>query len=896
MKKALLACAISMALLNVVGCSDQNTETQNQDSLAQAQNASAQFVVNFPEAEVQASLISDDAQSIKLRMVSMSALVAAIESCKEEGWWPNYCLQDTEEIIDQPQASSNHYHGLLPETEELQSLINKYASISSEELESKNTLYFSRQMAQMLKPLLDTGAIAELDFGSALIERDLTRQANSATISNLLTGLYVIVAEQQDDLDKRISYEMMSAYLGEGENPITLNMMSGSWQVVNSANQASPITFNLLSSTLAADWDWDPLAEGNQHVIEAASEGDTTSAALAAIHYWNHGETATSEEAWLTNESRFDPVNFIFDMRLDDNSIDSVRAYDDYDQFYQYPQAQMQSENNIASQMNGFFHQMYDARLTDNKTLQGGMYNFDVELFSDAVFDSRAYQEAGAIILDDGIPTLITNNDGNGNRLYEMNDHDEDFDQYDGTRSYRDANGQMQTLYFVTKYNAESSWKSPNTDADLSVITNMTVTGGNQIDGYLIEYISQGTGHDINATSTTLLSENRPQSHALMALAMSQVQQSNGLTASASAHPMGNQCASIEEAFIYYDATYAWVDEQWQAGMINPTYQVNQTESAWEVTGSDLNGNGLVEIFETGVIENWGIPVEYCQNCGDIGLYNRIESREEGGVSVSYPMAYAYISDTELAEWTPVLDETQTPIPYQYEKDGVKIGISYQQYHASDLDDDGTVEYFENVGGKTDIEYMDMHVCYQPIRLRGGAQEKVLDDFLYETDDSDATVTVSVTITTTAYTQGDLITANGGAASMQCDMNETKQVGDTETFSEIWSRTDETITAYEQDDLEDQWTMPINLSTSTIDLNDTYVEEDPTGQFGDIFTSAEVSSGSLVWNAETEAFEGTIREISTLSWTINDSTSVCDETMDVSVEIISGSSSAFLGN
>jgi hypothetical protein len=418
----------------------------------------------------------------------------------------------------------------------------------------------------------------------------------------------------------------------------------------------------------------------------------------------------------------------------------------------------------------------------------------------------------------------------------------------------------------------------------------MTVTGGNQINGYLVEYISKGTGLDFLGTSSTVLDQNQPKSNALIALAMGQLQRSKDLTASSAAHPLGSQCAAIDETFMNYNATYAWIEDKWQAGSINYSYMARQVESGWEITGRDMNGNGLVEPFEVGVVENWGRDEEYCQNCDDIPLYSRVNTREEGGQIFYGPDAYAYLSDAELAQdWTQVL-EGETPIPNQYEKDGVKITLSYQKFHVTDLDDDGIVEYYENVGGKTDIELYDIHVCYQPIILSGGAQEKELDDFLYEPQDP--SIEVEVTVTTTAYTQGELRTS--GDATMQCDMDENRQVNDVEVFTEVWTRSDDIISVYDYDD-DDQWTMPINLSTATIDLNDTYVEEDPTGVFGDIYTSTEVSTGSLTWNTSTSAFEGSINEVNTLGWNINEETSVCDETMSVSVTVTSGSIEKFLG-
>jgi hypothetical protein len=158
----------------------------------------------------------------------------------------------------------------------------------------------------------------------------------------------------------------------------------------------------------------------------------------------------------------------------------------------------------------------------------------------------------------------------------------------------------------------------------------------------------------------------------------------------------------------------------------------------------------------------------------------------------------------------------------------------------------------------------------------------------------DVTVTASVTVTTTAYSQGALHEVDG--ATMQCDMGENKKIGDTETIEEVWTRSGEAITVYESGYPEEQWTMPINLSTLTIDFSDSFTDIDPTGEQDDIYTSTTVSTGSAVWNEETQAFVGTYREITTLSWTLNNSTSVCDQTDSVSARIIAGSAEEFIGS
>lgn len=168
-------------------------------------------------------------------------------------------------------------------------------------------------------------------------------------------------------------------------------------------------------------------------------------------------------------------------------------------------------------------------------------------------------------------------------------------------------------------------------------------------------------------------------------------------------------------------------------------------------------------------------------------------------------------------------------------------------------------------------------------------------DALAYVDSQNGTTTVKVAVTTeiTAYTQGDL--HENGGATMQCDAGANKQVGDQETFVEVWVRNGEQILAYEDGDPSDEWTMPIDLVNLTIDLTDSGTDEDPTGQVGDIFSDSWSSTGSLAWDETNQEFSGSYSEENTLSWDLDSNTSVCQESSDVVVQIISGPAEAFLG-
>jgi hypothetical protein len=732
MKKALLASAVSLALLGMTGCSDQNSTAATAAPVTQSQSASAQFVVNFPEAEASAALIPVEAVSIELSLLPASVLVSALEQCLQTGSWPSYCVGEQLYQLE----------FLYQASYQLGDLVQRYNALTPD---ANQALQFSHELQEILKPLIEHNVFDALDLEGKVIERSLTRQNNTANITSLFTGLYLIMADQRDAESQRIAYETMAAFLGEGNNAIALNMMSGSWTVVNALGQPAARSFNLLGSELAASWDWDKEAEGNQNVIQSMSEGDANSAALAGIHYLNHGYPGTYGQAMPvaegepTERGEYAPVNFLFDLLINGNQPELVRQYNDMHHYQDYGAASAQSDYSYnASAMDALFHQIYDARLEGDKTLQGGLFNLELEM------ETANYEmEAGAFILDAVLPQVKVNNDGSGNREY--------YPQGDGTWQYQsywnytNSQGEFSTLYYVTSENAEFIWKSPTTDANLAGLTPMKVVGGNRVNGYLVEFMSRLLGSDTSPATTDAISANTPtQTQAMMVLAMGKLAQEKGLSASA-AHQLGAQCAYIDELIVDNQITYGWVNEQWRAGSVNWTYNAQNIDGQWVVGGVDMNGNGTVEVFEEGVVENWGQSASNCGVCeGD--SYYRIVQRNEDGVLDSSYAAYAYITDADLADgWVQALDGFENPMFGVYDREGVRIYLNVEwiyvndnweqqlaRYYVNDLDGDGTVEFFENVGGKAFLDRHELHVCYQPIRLDGAALQKTKDDFLYE--------------------------------------------------------------------------------------------------------------------------------------------------------------------
>ncbi|WP_156498737.1 hypothetical protein, partial [Oleiphilus sp. HI0079] len=118
--------------------------------------------------------------------------------------------------------------------------------------------------------------------------------------------------------------------------------------------------------------------------------------------------------------------------------------------------------------------------------------------------------------------------------------------------------------------------------------------------------------------------------------------------------------------------------------------------------------------------------------------------------------------------------------------------------------------------------------------------------------------------TLTNYSQGEFFSLNGGSSTMQCDAGRDRQVGDIETATVELVRQGNTVTATvldsnnnaEEEDLGESWTYSFNLATTTLSNSETYTDEDPTGQEGDIFSDYWELEESYQWNPDTGVFEG----------------------------------------
>ncbi|KZZ17134.1 hypothetical protein A3751_12655, partial [Oleiphilus sp. HI0080] len=159
--------------------------------------------------------------------------------------------------------------------------------------------------------------------------------------------------------------------------------------------------------------------------------------------------------------------------------------------------------------------------------------------------------------------------------------------------------------------------------------------------------------------------------------------------------------------------------------------------------------------------------------------------------------------------------------------------------------------------------------------------------------------------TLTNYSQGEFFSLNGGSSTMQCDAGRDRQVGDIETATVELVRQGNTVTATvldsnnnaEEEDLGESWTYSFNLATTTLSNSETYTDEDPTGQEGDIFSDYWELEESYQWNPDTGVFEGIYIDNNDLSWSLDNSVSSCRRTFSIVMTPTSSQSkvNAFLG-
>lgn len=732
MKKLWVAAAVSMAMAGLTACQQDNNSRAGSQVEQPAQAASMRFAVNFPVNEVSAALISNQAASIDLQVLSLSSLLTALEICLEICELP---------AVEQGEGGGR-FNGVWDVYYALAETRQYYASLAGVQLNEGQLRKFSSTVAMAVQYLIDNGIWPYLELQPVPRQLTLTPDNSDVLVDGLFSGANLIIATQRGSDSEQLSYEVMTSWLAPGLNQLPMSLMSGSWLSVNALNQPAPIQLSLLGSDFAAAWDWDVEVEGQQNVLEAMTSGEHDAVALKAIHYLNHGRPAVD----AGQQPYYQPVNFLFDMKAASQGEQQdvrVRQYNElFDYYGEGPSS--------GSLIEGMFYQGFDARLAGGLSVQGGMFKLELAA-TDANYQGM---EAGAFILDDMMPAVHEVKDGI--RRYEPEQQDNmqlgEGGEYQYSEPYIDSAGVAQTLYYIDRYNAQTVWQGPADQLDLSTLKPMKVSNGNRIDGVLVEYIARRAGFTVGPVLAEPLPTAEPgltggqlQGRAVMALAMDQLAQQQGLTASAASHPLGARCAAIDNMDMNGSVTYGWWEGQWQPGIINWSYQA--TEGVTGSTGCDLNSDGQARFFETGVVENYGTESIYCDNCDGMLLRYRVLERVINDVAQDcesqdkpFYISEGDLNDLQIAGWY----ETVPGEAGQYTNAGGDVlvlatnldwnGETYDkvlaQYRINDLDADGVVEQYEAVPGISENGINEMHVCYQPVRLLGNQLVVPAEDFL----------------------------------------------------------------------------------------------------------------------------------------------------------------------
>ncbi|MBE0471240.1 MAG: hypothetical protein IBX55_17235 [Methyloprofundus sp.] len=687
MKRTVLATAIVSAMLGLTACmpDSQNNTASNEPTAVSSSNlstASASFSVGFPQSEVSAAFIGTQVATIQLNLIRVDQVFNAIAQYESSGGvFPWYMLEGYYEYEYRYENSSIY---------DLYESYKTKAQVTEQEARD-----FGRIATALANYLYTHSQTLDFQLPDPVVSVELTPTDNSATLGNLLATGYIVFAEQYDGTNQLIAYEAMPAFLGEGSNAIALNMMSANWTFVDASDNPQPFVPTLLTSDMAkAKWLYNDTTERN--MVEFLTDGQFNQIGIKSIQRLNHGAKVASLGFDGALDAQGNPMDLtqVFIMstlsNATENKEEQIRGgvFEEYESVYDDTDGPWIYGQYIEDEVRSDFYQVYDARLTSSKVLQGGDF---MSISADVGFDSSAssqYTWAELFIVGDlglGEATVV-----DGVREYES---EEDSDYYQWSRTYYDQDGAEQTLYIVNQWNWKNVLQTPSDHADLTQVTPISVLDGQTIQGWALEvfsshiYDSQHWYDNATGISQEEAQQNKPThdpTSVLMAYAMGSISQTQGLTASAQAHALGENCATVSMNWVDKNFTYGWIDGQWQVGVVNESAiswnsQTGRDEFNPEF-GDDLNGDGVVSPFEVGVVYNY------------------------------------------------TFDDMQTTSTGQ------------------DLDGDGVVDQYEAVGGLQYTEEEVMDVCATPVRLKASPLTIEREAFIYNQSETDETTTSGDTV------------------------------------------------------------------------------------------------------------------------------------------------------
>ncbi|MFC3152241.1 hypothetical protein ACFOEK_14495 [Litoribrevibacter euphylliae] len=152
----------------------------------------------------------------------------------------------------------------------------------------------------------------------------------------------------------------------------------------------------------------------------------------------------------------------------------------------------------------------------------------------------------------------------------------------------------------------------PDDDNRLDQVDGPTITGGTTITGTLIEFLIQFDEEHVAGTVPTVPDNITPDllgSDPMDTIMASQAAVAAGLIAAPAATDNGTNCSTLTDNFSGVFTKFIWDDteEAWIGGTWNHSYFLEDTNNDGigdTVIGEDLNGDGEITQFETGVYEN----------------------------------------------------------------------------------------------------------------------------------------------------------------------------------------------------------------------------------------------------------------------------------------------------
>jgi len=585
---------------------------------------------------------------------------------------------------------------------------------------------------------------------------------NSATVEVPVGKYEIYAAQYANEIDmkdgRRISGAKSFAELPEGAHSVMLTMTHGTWDLVDDTGAPTTIDFQLLNNaTVLGELgivDADPLTDGDQTPGEALGlTGSLSGFHLADKRYYERifGDIDIGSD-YDYDDDDYGMANLLPWIVTIPRIVDAQGVESDViprNEYFEDGGYDPTNENWIEStiqfdvaMMPGFHLQQYDGTQNTNQIMFGDYWVETDDRVAGTSFDS-------GILVKTSFDFLTPPTDDGTNWVYDNGD-----DGWVDTeeRSYTLLDGSTASILVAYVSQESGTLTHPNTDPNLTDSPDAKTTDGTTIMGTLIEIVGAwedlaptivadpaytGEGPVMPPAAATRRSNvdlTKAANSAFNAYQLNKAAISAGLKASSAASGIANNCVILNETDSWYYTEFAWDEtlSEWIPGAWNHTYYYNQF-AGWdgvqynpEITGSDLNGNGVIEPFESDVFNNneyWNIEYVGYEDVldvdgnviGEVGIGNATQYFESSGnfyaVNENICTTDEGTGDTTCVEDT---DQDGNPIPIT---EGT-YQVDVNEMTSLDPDGDGRIEQYEealvqeNETGLT-------HACMHDFTLKG---------------------------------------------------------------------------------------------------------------------------------------------------------------------------------